>query len=191
LSSAGPLIFISSIAVLFGAYEQDRAHFLFSIPEIAFEASITIYTIVKGFKPSPILDDTRYGRVAEVYLNPPGAAPYPMKSAVLHLDDQRSCHSAATRPLSSRETGSAGVSSRQLPVETFWKRQTAADRSSYRRPLAAERPERQAAVDRSSCSRLTSRRSPVRAGHRPSSRPASRRDAAPDDCFFSRKAALN
>jgi len=35
-------------------------------------------------------------------------------------------------------------------------------------PLA-ERPERQAAVDRGSCSRLTSRRSPVRAGHRPSS----------------------
>jgi hypothetical protein len=33
----------------------------------------------------------------------------------------------------------------------------------------AERIERQTAVDRSSCSRLTSRRSPVRAGHRPSS----------------------
>ena len=32
----------------------------------------------------------------------------------------------------------------------------------------AERSERQTAVDRSSCSRLTSRRSPVRAGHRPS-----------------------
>jgi hypothetical protein len=29
-------------------------------PEIVFEASITIYTIVKGFRPSPILDDTRY-----------------------------------------------------------------------------------------------------------------------------------
>jgi hypothetical protein len=56
----GPLIFASSIAVLFGAYEQDGAHFLLSIPEIAFEASITIYLIVKGFKPSPILDDTRY-----------------------------------------------------------------------------------------------------------------------------------
>jgi hypothetical protein len=34
-------------------------------------------------------------------------------------------------------------------------------------PSLAERIERQAAVDRSSCSRLTSRRSPVRAGHRP------------------------
>ena len=56
----GPLIFASSIAVLFGAYEQDGAHFLFSIPEIVFEFSITVFTIVKGFRPSPILDDTRH-----------------------------------------------------------------------------------------------------------------------------------
>jgi hypothetical protein len=57
----GPLIFASSVAVLFGAYEQTGgAHFLLSIPEIAFEASITVYLIVKGFKPSPILDDARY-----------------------------------------------------------------------------------------------------------------------------------
>ena len=56
----GPMIFASAIAVLFGAYEQDGAHFVFSIPEIAFEASITVYLIWKGFKPSPILDDTRY-----------------------------------------------------------------------------------------------------------------------------------
>jgi hypothetical protein len=41
----------------------------------------------------------------------------------------------------------------------------AARRSSW----LPEPSERQAAVDRSSCSRLTSRRSPVRAGHRPSS----------------------
>src|ERR671918_1289927 len=36
----GPLIFVSSGAVLLGAYEQDGAHFIFSLPEIAFEASI-------------------------------------------------------------------------------------------------------------------------------------------------------
>jgi hypothetical protein len=48
----GPLIFASAIAVLFGVYEQDGAHFLFSIPEIVFEFSITVYTIVKGFRPS-------------------------------------------------------------------------------------------------------------------------------------------
>jgi hypothetical protein len=52
----GPLIFASAIAVLFGAHEQDGLHFLFAIPEIAFELSITVYTIVKGFKASPILD---------------------------------------------------------------------------------------------------------------------------------------
>jgi len=56
----GPLIFASAIAVLFGAYEQDGAHLLFSIPEIVFEASITIFVIWKGFRPSPILDDARY-----------------------------------------------------------------------------------------------------------------------------------
>ena len=61
----GPMIFASSIAVLFGAYEQDGAHFPFSAPEIAFELSITIYTIVKGFSASPILDDSRYTGVNE------------------------------------------------------------------------------------------------------------------------------
>ena len=61
----GPLSLASSTAVLLGAYEQDGAHFLFAIPEIAFEASIAIYAIVKGFKPSPILDDTRYAGVGE------------------------------------------------------------------------------------------------------------------------------
>jgi hypothetical protein len=60
----GPLIFASAIAVLFGAYEQDGAHFLFSIPEIVFEFSLTIYTIVKGFRPCPILDDSRYAALA-------------------------------------------------------------------------------------------------------------------------------
>ena len=54
----GPLLFVSSTAVLFGAYEQsDAAHFFFSIPEILWEASLGIYLTVKGFKPSPILDD--------------------------------------------------------------------------------------------------------------------------------------
>ena len=71
----GPLIFASSVAVLFGAYEQDGAHFLFAIPEIAFELSITIYTIVKGFRASPILDDARYGRVDNRSLSPSAHTP--------------------------------------------------------------------------------------------------------------------
>jgi Domain of unknown function (DUF4386) len=61
----GPLIFASSIAVLFGAYEQTGAHGIFSLPEFAFELSIAIYCIVKGFRPSPILDDARYPAVGE------------------------------------------------------------------------------------------------------------------------------
>jgi hypothetical protein len=51
----GPLIFASSIAVLFGAYEQDGAHAIFSLPEAIFEAGFAIYLIVKGFRPSPVL----------------------------------------------------------------------------------------------------------------------------------------
>ena len=56
----GPLIFVSAIAVLFGAYEQDGLHALFSLPERAFEAAFAIYLIAKGFRPSRILDDTRF-----------------------------------------------------------------------------------------------------------------------------------
>lgn len=53
----GPLIFVSSTLVLFGAYEQtDPPAFLMSLPEIAWEASLGIYLIVKGFRPSHILD---------------------------------------------------------------------------------------------------------------------------------------
>ncbi len=50
----GPLIFASSAAVLFGAYEQDGTHFLLATPEIIFEVSITVYTLWKGFRPSHI-----------------------------------------------------------------------------------------------------------------------------------------
>jgi uncharacterized protein DUF4386 len=55
----GPLIFASATAVLLGAYEQTGTHFIFSLPEIAWEASLGIYLIVKGFKPSPILSGDR------------------------------------------------------------------------------------------------------------------------------------
>ena len=51
----GPLIFASAIAVLFGAYEQDSAHALFSVPEAIFEAAFAIYLIGWGFRPSPVL----------------------------------------------------------------------------------------------------------------------------------------
>ena len=52
----GPLIFISGIAILFGAFKNGSpAASLLAIPEIAWEASLGVYLIVKGFKPSPIL----------------------------------------------------------------------------------------------------------------------------------------
>ena len=69
----GPLIFVSATAVLFGAYEQTEGwHFLASIPEIAWEASLGIYLIVKGFKPSPILSQAgRQRPIARGGIEPP------------------------------------------------------------------------------------------------------------------------
>ena len=53
----GPLSVVWAIFVLFGAWEQTSAtQFIFTVLEIAWEASLGIYLIVKGFKPSPILD---------------------------------------------------------------------------------------------------------------------------------------
>src|SRR3954465_9003911 len=69
----GPLIFASSIAVLFGAYEQNGLHGLFSLPEAAFEAAFAIYLIAKGFRPSPILDDARFNRGDGGSLSPAAA----------------------------------------------------------------------------------------------------------------------
>jgi hypothetical protein len=49
----GPLIFISSAAVLFGLYDQVSAWgFAAAIPVFAWEMSLAIWLIVKGFKPS-------------------------------------------------------------------------------------------------------------------------------------------
>jgi hypothetical protein len=57
----GPLAFATATAVLFGAYEQTSGtNFIFTLPEILWEASLGIYLIVKGFKtPSPILEERR------------------------------------------------------------------------------------------------------------------------------------
>jgi hypothetical protein len=54
----GPLAFIAGTLALFGVYDKgSTAQFLLTIPEIAWEASLAIYLIVKGFRPSPILSD--------------------------------------------------------------------------------------------------------------------------------------
>ncbi len=52
----GPLAFLAGTLVLFGTFKAGGAPlFVMTIPEIAWEASLGIYLIVKGFKPSPIL----------------------------------------------------------------------------------------------------------------------------------------
>ena len=57
----GPLSVVGATFVMFDAWEQTSAtQFVFTIPEIIWEASLGIYLIVKGFRPSPILDDARY-----------------------------------------------------------------------------------------------------------------------------------
>jgi Domain of unknown function (DUF4386) len=57
----GPLVCASGIAVMFGAFEAGSAvQFFATIPEIAWEASLGIYLIAKGFKAcSPVLGGTR------------------------------------------------------------------------------------------------------------------------------------
>jgi hypothetical protein len=51
----GPLVCASGVAVMFGALGAGSAgQFVATIPEIAWEASLGIYLIVKGFTPSPI-----------------------------------------------------------------------------------------------------------------------------------------
>jgi hypothetical protein len=53
----GPLLIVSFVAVLFGAYEQvSLPSAIATIPEFFWELSLGIYLIVKGFKPSPITE---------------------------------------------------------------------------------------------------------------------------------------
>ena len=52
----GPIAFATATAVLFGAYDQQSAvNFLFTLPEIIWEASLSIWLVVKGFRPAPII----------------------------------------------------------------------------------------------------------------------------------------
>src|SRR3954469_12739279 len=57
----GPLLFVSGIAVMFGAFDVNSApRFVCAVPEIIWEASIGIYLTFKGFKATaPVLDETR------------------------------------------------------------------------------------------------------------------------------------
>ena len=55
----GPLIIVSGTAVLFNIIQPgSAAQVIATIPEFAWELSLGIYLMVKGFKPSPILPGT-------------------------------------------------------------------------------------------------------------------------------------
>jgi hypothetical protein len=52
---AGPLIFVSATSVLFGVYEQaSGVATIAAFPMIAWELSLAVWLIFKGFNPSPI-----------------------------------------------------------------------------------------------------------------------------------------
>ena len=52
----GPLVMVTGIAVMFDAIERGGAvQTIATIPEFFWELSLSIYCIVKGFRPSPIL----------------------------------------------------------------------------------------------------------------------------------------
>lgn len=51
----GPLIFASATAVMFGLYKQTSTlGLILAIPVLAWEVSLAVWLIVRGFKPSPI-----------------------------------------------------------------------------------------------------------------------------------------
>jgi hypothetical protein len=56
----GPLLLVSAIAVMFGAFDINSApRFVCSLPEIIWEASIGMYLTFKGFKmTSPVFDES-------------------------------------------------------------------------------------------------------------------------------------
>jgi Domain of unknown function (DUF4386) len=54
----GPMLILSFVFILFGVYENmSGPAFLLALPEIVWEASLGIYCVVKGFRPSPIISD--------------------------------------------------------------------------------------------------------------------------------------
>jgi len=52
----GPLLFLSGMLVVLGVIDQgSAAKAVMAVPEIIWEASLTLYLIFKGFRPSPVL----------------------------------------------------------------------------------------------------------------------------------------
>lgn len=61
----GPLAFLGGVLVLFGVLQPMSAGlFALTLLEIAWELSIIVYTLAKGFRPVPLLDDYRRAAAA-------------------------------------------------------------------------------------------------------------------------------
>ena len=53
-----PLLLISSTATLFGMFDQvSPAAFFLALPIAAWEFSLGVWLVVKGFSPSPIIEE--------------------------------------------------------------------------------------------------------------------------------------
>lgn len=71
----GPLLLASDMAILFGAYKQTAGiSGVLTVPEAAWEASLGIYLVVKGFKTSSPLIDTRQREAIPAGLPTPAVA---------------------------------------------------------------------------------------------------------------------
>ncbi len=71
----GPLLLASDIAILFGAYKQTAGiSGILTVPEAAWELSLGIYLIAKGFKTSSPLIDTRQTEARKAGLPSPAVA---------------------------------------------------------------------------------------------------------------------
>jgi hypothetical protein len=71
----GSLVCASGLAVVFDVIGRgSAAQGIATILEFSWELSLGIYLTVKGFKPSPLLDETRYTGAEEGSLNPAVAA---------------------------------------------------------------------------------------------------------------------
>ena len=72
----GPLSLVGLVFVLFGYWDQDAPiQFLFTAGEIAWELSLSIYLIVKGFRPSPVTAQARREFGEEPSRATPAASP--------------------------------------------------------------------------------------------------------------------
>jgi hypothetical protein len=72
----GPLSLVGLVFVLFGQWEQaGEMQFFFTLGEIAWEFSLSIYLIVKGFRPSPIISEAARDSVQEGFPASASAAP--------------------------------------------------------------------------------------------------------------------